>query len=166
MTTTRHFTATAFVVDNGRTLLHWHKKLQQWMPPGAHLLPDEDPASGALREVREETGLRVELLPLTHRYGFDHPQQLEAPQAILLETSAALPEKGDDPHQHIDFIYFARPVGDPSGEGPDVDSWRWVSEEQLANRGTLALADGGSAPVPDDVRELALAAIQAERTIP
>ena len=43
-----HFTATAFVVDNGRTLLHWHKKLQQWMPPGGHLLPDEDPASGAL----------------------------------------------------------------------------------------------------------------------
>ena len=162
--TRSHFTATAFVVDNGRTLLHWHKMLQQWMPPGGHLLPDEDPASGALREVREETGLRVELLPLTHRYDFDRPQQLAAPQTILLETSAALPGKGGQPHQHIDLIYFARPVeGEALRSLPDVDSWRWVSEEQLANREALPLADGGSAAAPDDVRELALAAIRAEQ---
>ena len=156
----RHFTATAFVVDNGRTLLHWHKKLQQWMPPGGHLLPDEDPVSGALREVREETGLQVELLPLTHRYDFDRPQQLAAPQTILLETST---ESGE-PHQHIDLIYFARPVeGEARRPLPDVDSWRWVIEDELANREALPLADGGSAAVPDDVRELALAAIRAER---
>ncbi len=155
-----HFTATAFVVDNGRTLLHWHKKLQQWMPPGGHLLPDEDPASGALREVHEETGLRVELLPLRHRYGFDRPQQLAAPQAILLEE---IDEPGE-PHQHIDLIYFARPVEGPSAEGlPEIDSWRWVSEDELTNREELPLADGGSTPAPDDVRELALAAIRAER---
>ena len=156
----RHFTATAFVVDNGRTLLHWHKKLQQWMPPGGHLLPDEDPASGALREVHEETGLRGELLPLTHRYSFDRPQQLAAPQAILLEEI----DEPREPHQHIDFIYFARPLdGEAQRPLPEIDSWRWVSEEQLANREELPLAHGGSAAAPDDVRELALAAIRAER---
>ena len=155
-----HFTATAFVVDNGRTLLHWHKMLQQWMPPGGHLLPDEDPVSGALREVREETGLRVELLPLTQRYDFDRPQQLAAPQTILLETSAG----SGKPHHHIDLIYFARPVeGEALRPLPDVDSWRWVTEEELANRAALPLADGGSAAAPDDVRELALAALRAER---
>ena len=155
-----HFTATAFVVDNGRTLLHWHKKLQQWMPPGGHLLPDEDPVSGALREVREETGLRVELLPLTHRYDFDRPQQLAAPQTILLEASA----EAGEPHQHIDLIYFARPVeGETLRPLPEIDSWRWVSEEELANREALPLADGGSAAVPEDVRALALAALRAER---
>ena len=153
-----HFTATAFVVDNGRTLLHWHKKLQQWMPPGGHLLPDEDPVSGALREVREETGLRVELLPLTHRYDFDRPLQLAAPQTILLETSA---ESGE-PHQHIDLIYFSRPVeGEALRPLPEIDSWRWVTEDELANRAALTHA-GGSAAVPDDVRELALAALRAE----
>ena len=158
--TRSHFTATAFVVANGRTLLHWHKKLQQWMPPGGHLLPDEDPVSGTLREVREETGLRVELLPLTHRYDFDRPQQLAAPQAILLETSA----EAGEPHQHIDLIYFARPVeGEALRPLPEIDSWRWVTEEELANREMLPLADGGSAAVPEDVRELALAALRAER---
>ena len=154
-----HFTATAFVVDNGRTLLHWHKKLQQWMPPGGHLLPDEDPASGALREVREETGLRVELLLLTHRYDFDRPDQFEAPRTILLEDI----DEPREPHQHIDFIYFARPLdGEELRPLPEIDSWRWVTEDELANREALPLADGGSAPVPDDVRELALAAIRAE----
>ncbi|MCH7488293.1 MAG: hypothetical protein IIB23_01545, partial [Chloroflexi bacterium] len=102
----------------------------------------------------------VELLPLQHRYKLDRRKQLAAPRTILLEDI----EEPREPHQHIDLIYFARPVEGPSTEGlPDVDSWRWVSEDELANREELPLADGGSATVPDDVRELALAAIRAER---
>jgi len=33
----RHFTATAFVVRGDATLLHWHRRLGQWMPPGGHI---------------------------------------------------------------------------------------------------------------------------------
>ena len=84
----RHFTATAFVVDEGKTLLHWHRKLRQWMPPGGHLLEDEDPVAGVLREVREETGLAVALLPLTPTFSSDYPQQPSAPYPILTANSA------------------------------------------------------------------------------
>lgn len=37
----RHFNATGFVVQGDRTLLHWHQRLQQWMPPGGHIEPQE-----------------------------------------------------------------------------------------------------------------------------
>jgi len=49
----RHFTATAFVVDGPRTLLHWHKRLQQWMPPGGHIEADEDPAQAVLPPLKD-----------------------------------------------------------------------------------------------------------------
>ena len=43
MTTVRHFTATGFVVDSGRLLLHWHPKVKAWLPPGGHIEENEDP---------------------------------------------------------------------------------------------------------------------------
>ena len=72
-------------MHQGRTLLHWHAKVKQWMPPGGHLDPNEDPVAGALREVREETGLNVELLSSSASYDFDEPAQLLPPVTILVE---------------------------------------------------------------------------------
>ncbi len=156
----RHFTATAFVVREGETLLHWHRKLQQWMPPGGHLLPDEDPVTGVLREVREETGIEAELIALTPTFAFDAPGQLQAPFTILLEASA---EPGE-PHQHIDLIYFARPApgASPEATAPD-DSLLWVSEAQLQAAEPLPLPNGERHAIAEDVRLLALEAIRVAR---
>ena len=154
----RHFTATAFVVRDGQTLLHWHRSLEQWMPPGGHLEEDEDPVAGVQREVREETGLDVELLALTPTLDFSYPQQLSPPYTILLEDSR---EQGE-PHQHIDLIYFSRPRdGEAERPLPEDNSWTWVTSEQLARNEPLERADGTSVAIADDVRALGLAAIEA-----
>jgi 8-oxo-dGTP pyrophosphatase MutT (NUDIX family) len=55
----RHFTVSGFLVEGDRTMLHWHKKLQLWLPPGGHIDPDEDPIQAVEREVREETGIEA-----------------------------------------------------------------------------------------------------------
>ena len=157
----RHFTATAFVVQHGKTLLHWHKKLQQWMPPGGHLLSDEDPVTGVLREVLEETGIQAELLPLGPRFDFSRPRQLPPPYTILIETSAGPGE----PHEHIDLIYICRPLDGETARAPSPeDTLVWVSEEQLQRNEPLSLPSR-SPPiyVPEDVRALALAALRLER---
>ncbi len=155
-----HFTSTTFVVHEGRTLLHWHAKIRQWMPPGGHLDPNEDPVAGALREVREETGLDVELVRTSESYAFDEPAQLQPPVTILVEDV----EDEHGPHHHIDFIYFARPLdGEDERPLPTTDSWRWVAAEQI-ERGEALEHAGGSAPLPADVAELALAAIRVARS--
>lgn len=111
----RHFTASAFVVDDqNRCLLLWHKRLQRWMPPGGHVEPDELPEVAAMRECKEETGLDVEILaePQTDIFA-GHPEEgrmLKRPFHMLLEEIPASPERGEPAHQHMDFVYRARPL--------------------------------------------------------
>jgi 8-oxo-dGTP pyrophosphatase MutT (NUDIX family) len=99
----RHFTVAVFVVWEGKVLLHLHRKLGMWLPPGGHIERDELPDEAAVREVLEETGMRVRLVG-ERREDVDDPVQLHRPAGVQLENI----EPG---HQHIDLIYFAVPTG-------------------------------------------------------
>ena len=159
----RHFTVSGFLSHNGRTALHWHR-LGLWLPPGGHIEPNEDPIQAVLREIEEETGVEALIVPTSTPYLHLDPRQLPPPVTIGVYE---IDEPGN-PHQHIDFVYFARPrspgeAGTPELAGrPDQgEGWRWVSREELREPGALLAGPEGSAPVPEDVRRLALDAIEA-----
>lgn len=158
----RHFTATGFVVYEDRILLHWHRRLQAWVPPGGHLKPNEDPVQAVLREIQEEAGLRAEVMALSRAFPFDYPQQLPPPYTILVERS---PE-AEPPHQHIDFIYFCRSLDGDVLQPPSPDDvLTWLSEAQLERNEPMPVGScGHEAVVPEDVRLLALEAIHSART--
>jgi 8-oxo-dGTP pyrophosphatase MutT (NUDIX family) len=125
---TRDFTVAVFVVHKGRVLLHPHAKLGLWLPPGGHIEPDELPDEAALREVEEEAGIRIDLVPdpdqPADRPG--EPRQLTRPVGIQLETIR--PD-----HEHIDLIYFAT-VRDaaPDDAMPAVsDGMIWLSLDEI-----------------------------------
>ena len=99
----RHFTVAVFVVRDGKVLLHWHRKLGMWLPPGGHIERDELPDEAAVREVLEESGVEVELVG-ERREDVEDPVQLHRPAGVQLENIGP-------GHQHIDLIYFARPKG-------------------------------------------------------
>lgn len=148
----RHLTVTGFLVDKGRTALHWHRKNQMWLPPGGHIEQDEDPVQAVMREVREETGIDACVVSPGPRYAFETPAQLPPPMLILVEDIA------EGPHQHIDLIYALRPVAAAS---PLSDEFVWVAEAELRACEPLAVASCGvDMPVPEDVRALALEAIR------
>ena len=149
MSLVRHFTATAFVVHDDHVALHWHRKVRAWLPPGGHIEENEDPVQAMLREVEEETGLRVEVVATDRRLNLDYPSQVTAPFTIMVEDIPD-PDQGD--HQHIDMIYMCRPAG---RVGPLNDGWSWVSRDRLASGTPLDRGDGAPVPPPEDVRELA-----------
>lgn len=126
----RQFVATAYVVENQKILLLMHKKLKKWLPPGGHLDENELPHEGAQRETLEETGIHVEIvsddLPIEARSARIVPK----PRHVLLEE---IPAHKDEPqHQHIDFIFLARPIsGDLTVNQQESDALRWFSEEEL-----------------------------------
>ena len=99
----RHFTVAVFVVSGGKVLLHLHRKLGMWLPPGGHIEKDELPDDAAVREVYEETGIEVGLVG-EKRTDVDAPVQLHRPAGVQLENIGP-------GHQHIDLIYFAEPKG-------------------------------------------------------
>ena len=87
-------------------LLHLHRKLGMWLPPGGHIEPDELPDEAAVREVLEETGIEVELVG-ERRGDIEDPVQLHRPAGVQLEHIGP-------GHEHIDLIYFAHPTGSTS----------------------------------------------------
>ena len=58
----KHFTASALIVHNKKVLLVNHLKLGVWLYPGGHVEKDENPDQTLIREVKEETGLDVEII--------------------------------------------------------------------------------------------------------
>ena len=58
----RHFTATGFVCFEGLVALHWHSKVKAWLPPGGHIMNNEDPEQAVIREIKEELGIDVVVL--------------------------------------------------------------------------------------------------------
>ena len=129
MTLTRDFTVAVFVVHQGQVLLHPHKKLNMWLPPGGHIDAPELPDEAAIREVQEEAGITVELLG-DRGIQTDDPEmplQLVRPEGIQLENIS-------DDHQHIDLIYFARVIDPPRIGMPEVlEPMAWFSEGQLSS---------------------------------
>lgn len=59
-----HFTASAFVVNEEKTkmLVLYHNIYDGWIYPGGHADGEEDLLKVAVREVYEETGLKVKVL--------------------------------------------------------------------------------------------------------
>ena len=55
------------MVNDQKVLLHYHKKVRLVLPPGGHVEPNETPAESAIREVKEETGLKVKIIHWNHR---------------------------------------------------------------------------------------------------
>lgn len=127
----RQFTATVYIISHQRVLLIFHKKLNKWLPPGGHLNPNETPAEGAKREALEETGIEIEFITQENiwikRW---NAQSFERPYLCLIEE---IPAYKDFPaHQHLDFIYLARPIG--GVETPNIDEieqMRWFTLEEI-----------------------------------
>jgi 8-oxo-dGTP diphosphatase len=136
MTDIRHYTASAVVLDNaGRMLLVHHNKIGQWLYPGGHIDPNEDPAQAALREIREETGIQVTVIgepAFTHPAVRSHP----APWAII---EMDVTDSRIGAHRHIDLVYVCRASGgDLTAQLEEVSGAQWVPVADITDLQTPA----------------------------
>ena len=124
----RHFCASAFIIDpyTKKILLIKHKKNGRWTQPGGHMEGNETPEEAALREVYEETGLRVKLL------GERFPREEDFIRPLGIQKNRRTTQDGED-HIHIDIIYAAVPNDDKKEilneeESEDI---KWFSRREL-----------------------------------
>jgi 8-oxo-dGTP pyrophosphatase MutT (NUDIX family) len=134
METTRHFTATVYLVNDGATALHEHPRLGIRLPPGGHIDRDELPHEAGLREVREETGLDAELVGGVPDIDAPGGRALPQPEYQMLYDIDVHPD-GAVSHQHTDHVYFAwvesRDIAPEGDDEPGPAAWTWYTPDEL-----------------------------------
>jgi 8-oxo-dGTP pyrophosphatase MutT (NUDIX family) len=150
METTRHFTATIYVVADGATALHEHPSLGIRLPPGGHVDRAELPHEAALREATEETGLEPTLLTEGDDVRSETARAIPRPRHLMLADVNVC--DGEVGHQHVDHVYYAtvdsRAI-DPAPGEPGPAAWAWYDRDRLRD-----------ADVDADVRQLGIEAIE------
>jgi len=122
---TRDLAATVFVAWRGSLLMHRHRTLGMWLPCGGHVEVNEIPDDAAVREVLEESGVAIELVG-QRTLELSAPRQLIRPRGVQLETIGP-------GHEHIDLIYFGRPLEPYHGRlGGDQEGLGWYDAHALA----------------------------------
>jgi len=138
METTRHVTATVYIVESGAVALHHHGRLGIRIPPGGHVDRDELPHEAGLREVREETGLDATLLDDTDSVGAPAGRTLPQPRHQML-YDINVHDDGEVGHQHIDHTYYAtvddRQITPAGDDEADPAAWAWYDRSDLRDAG-------------------------------
>ena len=127
----RTLTSTVYVVNNGKVLLHMHKKYKSLFALGGHMMEHELPHETAIREVFEESGLNVELLNEDTILDLGSVKQINKPRYILLENVGK-------PVENIDFIFFAKTdeelLNPKDGESKEL---YWLTREEIINNNNI-----------------------------
>ena len=142
------FTVDVFVVHENKVLLRMHDKYHLWLAPGGHIELHEDPNEAALREVKEEVGLDVELWN-------GHAQVLSGDDriSILIPPISINRHNVSPEHEHISLVYFATTenpevtVGDHDDQSHE---WKWFMEHELEEF-----------DIPKNIRDYAHLALEA-----
>lgn len=123
----KSITATVYVINDGKVLLHQHKKYKTWFPLGGHIEEDEFPHEAAIREVKEESGFDVTLIEteLAPEIELARVKRIPAPFCLLHEGIGGV-------ENFFDFIYIAETTEtEPYPEGDESKEFKWFSYEEL-----------------------------------
>lgn len=135
-------TATVFMfaqIDDTWNLgLIYHPRLEQWMNPGGHV-ENENEAEAAVREVLEETGRHVELLPPP---GLPLPAHYPVPEVVrpwwMNELGVPADNHTPEPHIHVDHQYLAIASDPTTRMSIPEHPFRWCREADLEKLDVVA----------------------------
>lgn len=129
------FTVEVFIVSRGTILLHKHQKLGKWLSIGGHIELDEDPVQASHREVKEEMGIGIDLIAATEGGQFEGGAQ-DLPAPMYLNRNQIT-----ETHDHITFVYFARPHSTQVKPEDGITDWRWFTRREVEQNDDRIPAD-------------------------
>lgn len=126
------YTVEVFIVHKNKVLLRRHEKYDIWLSVGGHIELDETPEQAAIREVKEEVGLDIELVG--NKKGEANGSSDNRGHRDLIPPKYLGIHPVNEIHQHIVLVYFATSKTDkilePVDEKEKAET-RWVSIEEL-----------------------------------
>lgn len=119
------FTVVVYVIFEQKVLLIYHKQLQKWLPLGGHIELNENPEEALFREVKEESGLEIEIIGTKPSHQFPGQTFLFAPAYLDIHDINAV-------HKHIGMVYMARAKSsDVRLADQEHEQIRWFTKEEL-----------------------------------
>ena len=126
------FTVEVFIVFKNKVLLRRHEKYDIWLSVGGHIELDENPIQAAIREVKEEVGLEVEIIGGKKGIG-DGSSENKGYQDLIPPKYLGMHPAGEI-HKHITLVYFAISNSDKILDATNDEEKTetcWVTKEQL-----------------------------------
>ena len=121
----KSITATVYIVENNKVLLHMHKKYKTQFPVGGHVESDEFPYQAAIREAKEESGFDVELVKTEIAENYDIGRVERIPMPFCTYQCGS--EK-----EFYDFSFIATiKSGELSPADGESTEFRWFGREEL-----------------------------------
>lgn len=118
------FTVGCLIVFEDKVLLVNHPRYGVWLCPGGHIELDEDPEEALYREIKEETGLEVEIIA-------DKPGiEAEGSKFIYIPSYISVHD-ANPPHKHIGLTYYARAKSAQNIKSDEHTHTKWFSSEDL-----------------------------------
>lgn len=122
------FTIEVFIVYNNKVLLRKHDKYKIWLSVGGHIELDENPNQAAIREVKEEVGLDIELFKGETPFFNLNIEYKELIPPMFLNIHRINPT-----HEHVTLVYFARSNTDAikKSKKEESEECKWFTKEEL-----------------------------------
>lgn len=120
-------TATGLVFNKNREILMIkHKLFDKWLMPGGKLKAGETPHQAAIREVFEETGIEVAIVPLNNHFLNPDEGVYELPRPFCVWNF-----QWEDNNQ-IDHVYACRVVGGELRADPEeIAEIGWFNAREI-----------------------------------
>jgi ADP-ribose pyrophosphatase YjhB (NUDIX family) len=138
------FTVGFFIVFDKKVLLVNHPRYDMWLCPGGHIELDEDPEEALFREIKEETGLDVEIISSKPDLVIPGTKYIYMPAYISVHDA-------NPPHRHIGMTYYARAKSSANLKSDEHSEAKWFSVTEL---------DDGQYSLHPEIRHFAKEAIK------
>jgi ADP-ribose pyrophosphatase YjhB (NUDIX family) len=116
-----------------------------WLCPGGHIELYEDPEEALFREIKEETGLEVEILSTKPDFKTPDAKYIYMPAYISVHDA-------NPPHKHIGLTYFAKAKNAKNLKSDEHTEARWFTADEV---------DDQKYNMPGEIRHFAKEAIKA-----